>query len=223
VCGVIAARRLGAEQIIIMGRHPDRITLAREFGATDVVTEPRRPARRDLSSGAPEADVDAVEEMVMRRRTRRSMARALAAIALTGATGTSGQAAAQAVPNRQVRTMRIRIDIEGTTMTGTLEQSAAARDFAALLPLTLTLRDYAATEKISDLPRRLSTQGAPPGFDPSVGDIAYYAPWGNLAIFYRDFGYSIGLIKLGAIESGGAALNRPGSLRARIELVGDAR
>jgi threonine dehydrogenase-like Zn-dependent dehydrogenase len=36
---VIAAKRLGAEQIIIMGRHPDRIALAKEFGATDVVTE----------------------------------------------------------------------------------------------------------------------------------------------------------------------------------------
>jgi threonine dehydrogenase-like Zn-dependent dehydrogenase len=39
LCGVIAARRLGAEQIIIMGRHPDRIALAREFGATNVVSE----------------------------------------------------------------------------------------------------------------------------------------------------------------------------------------
>jgi len=39
ICGVIAARRLGAEQIIIMGRHEDRIQLAREFGATDVVSE----------------------------------------------------------------------------------------------------------------------------------------------------------------------------------------
>jgi threonine dehydrogenase-like Zn-dependent dehydrogenase len=39
LCGVIAARRLGAEQIIIMGRHADRIALAREFGATDVVSE----------------------------------------------------------------------------------------------------------------------------------------------------------------------------------------
>jgi threonine dehydrogenase-like Zn-dependent dehydrogenase len=37
ICGVIAANRLGAEQIIIMGRHPDRIALANEFGATDVV------------------------------------------------------------------------------------------------------------------------------------------------------------------------------------------
>jgi threonine dehydrogenase-like Zn-dependent dehydrogenase len=39
LCGVIAARRLSAEQIIILGRHPDRIALAREFGATDVVSE----------------------------------------------------------------------------------------------------------------------------------------------------------------------------------------
>jgi len=39
LCGVIAAKRLGAEQIIVLGRHPDRIALAREFGATDVVSE----------------------------------------------------------------------------------------------------------------------------------------------------------------------------------------
>jgi threonine dehydrogenase-like Zn-dependent dehydrogenase len=39
LCGVIAARRLGAEQIILLGRHPDRIALAKDFGATDVVSE----------------------------------------------------------------------------------------------------------------------------------------------------------------------------------------
>ncbi len=39
LCGVIAARRLGAEQVILLGRHPDRIALAKEFGATDVVSE----------------------------------------------------------------------------------------------------------------------------------------------------------------------------------------
>jgi threonine dehydrogenase-like Zn-dependent dehydrogenase len=36
---VIAAKRLGAERIIILGRHPDRIALAKDFGATDVVSE----------------------------------------------------------------------------------------------------------------------------------------------------------------------------------------
>ncbi len=39
LCGVIAAKRLGAEQIILLGRHADRIALAREFGATDIVSD----------------------------------------------------------------------------------------------------------------------------------------------------------------------------------------
>src|SRR6266851_2244575 len=54
LCGVIAARRLGAEQIIILGRRPDRIALAQEFGATDVVSERGEEAVervRELTNG----------------------------------------------------------------------------------------------------------------------------------------------------------------------------
>jgi hypothetical protein len=71
-----------------------------------------------------------------------------------------------------------------------------------LLPLQLTLKDHARTEKIADLPKKLTTQGAPSDSDPSVGDIAYNAPWGNFAIFYKDFSYSDGLIILGRLDSG---------------------
>src|SRR5438046_3468525 len=39
LCGVIAAKRLGAERIVMLGRHADRVELARKFGATDVVEE----------------------------------------------------------------------------------------------------------------------------------------------------------------------------------------
>jgi threonine dehydrogenase-like Zn-dependent dehydrogenase len=39
LCGVIAAERLGAERIILLGHHSDRVALGREFGATDVVPE----------------------------------------------------------------------------------------------------------------------------------------------------------------------------------------
>jgi threonine dehydrogenase-like Zn-dependent dehydrogenase len=39
LCGVIAARRLGAEQVILLGRHPDRTAIAEAFGATDIVSE----------------------------------------------------------------------------------------------------------------------------------------------------------------------------------------
>jgi hypothetical protein len=99
------------------------------------------------------------------------------------------------------------------------EHRATTRDFLSLLPTTLTLEDYAATEKITYLPRKLSTAGAPAGSDPSVGDIAYYAPWGNLAIFYRDFRYSKGLIRLGRIDSGIEALNMPGPLKVTIERI----
>ena len=54
LCGVIAAKRLGAEQIIIMGRHEQRIALAKQFGATDVVSERGEEAIervRELTSG----------------------------------------------------------------------------------------------------------------------------------------------------------------------------
>jgi threonine dehydrogenase-like Zn-dependent dehydrogenase len=64
LCGVIAARRLGAEQIMILGRHPDRIALAREFGATDVVSEQGDEAVervRELTDGF---GVDSVLESV---------------------------------------------------------------------------------------------------------------------------------------------------------------
>ena len=54
LCGVIAARRLGAQQIILLGRHPARIALAQAFGATDIVSErgDEAVARvRELTSG----------------------------------------------------------------------------------------------------------------------------------------------------------------------------
>ena len=115
--------------------------------------------------------------------------------------------------------MRIRLTLDGKRVEATLLDNATARDFLSRLAITLTLEDYNATEKIG-YPRKLSTASAPAGVDPSVGDIAYYAPWGNLAIFYKDFGYSRGLIGLGRIDSGIEALSVPGSLKVTIERVG---
>lgn len=119
--------------------------------------------------------------------------------------------------------MKIRIIVGGSQLTATLENNAAARDFAALLPLDLTLKDYNGTEKIADLPSRLSTKGTPEGIDPAIGDITYYAPWGNLALFYRDFGYARGLVRLGRIESGVARLAGDKAVRARIERVEESK
>ena len=84
----------------------------------------------------------------------------------------------------------------------TLEDNATTRDFLSMLPVTLTFQDYAGSEKISYLPRSLSTDGAPSTYDPDVGDLILYAPWGNLAIFYRDAGRSSGPVPMGHVESG---------------------
>jgi len=118
----------------------------------------------------------------------------------------------------QINRMKINIRVGSEVMTATLIDSKTTQDFISLLPLTLTLEDHANTEKVSDLPRRLSTEDAPPGSDPSVGDIAYYAPWGNLAMYYNDFGYSNGLVILGKVDGDIEALKVPGSVEATIEL-----
>jgi hypothetical protein len=107
---------------------------------------------------------------------------------------------------RRTDDMNITLSFNDTELTATLVDNETTQDFLSLLPLTLTLSDYRKTERISDLPRQLSTAGAPDGHDPEVGDITYYAPWGNLAIFYEDFDYSPGLVKLGRIDSGIEAL-----------------
>ena len=115
--------------------------------------------------------------------------------------------------------MKIRIASPGTELEVTLEDTAAARDFASLLPLELEIEDHASTEKIAYLPRRLSLEGAPAGITPRAGDVCYYAPWGNIALFYRAFDYSPGLVKLGALDDGPERMARLGHGAALFERV----
>ena len=115
--------------------------------------------------------------------------------------------------------MPLRLTFNGQPVIATLDDTPSSRDFASQLPMTLALQDHASTEKIAYLPRKLTTQGAPAGIAPRVGDIAYYAPWGNLALFYRDFGYSTGLIRLGRFDGSTAVLATREPLTVTIELL----
>lgn len=117
--------------------------------------------------------------------------------------------------------MKLRLHLDGEIVTATLNDSAAARDFAALLPLSLTLENYAVVERISSLPGKLSVADAPAGMTPRMGDITYYAPWGNLAVFVGDNVYARGLVRLGKVDTGLPALQRPGPLKVRIERIKD--
>lgn len=117
--------------------------------------------------------------------------------------------------------MKIRISTATQTAVAELDDNAAARDFLSLLPLKLVLGDYGATEKIADLPGKLSTVGSPAGMKPVTGDLTYYAPWGNLAIFIKDFSHSQGLVKLGRITSGLEHIGRSGPVPVTIERSAD--
>ena len=98
LCGVMAAKRLGAEQIIILGRHEVRTNLAREFGATDVVAERGKEAVsrvRELTGGF---GAHSVLECV---GYEESLGTALRITRPGGAVGRVGMPQADAVPGAQ--------------------------------------------------------------------------------------------------------------------------
>ena len=97
---------------------------------------------------------------------------------------------------------RIKLTVNGNEVFVRLDDNVASREFLEILPLTLTFEDFNNTEKIATLPTELSTEGLPSGYTPAIGDFSYYAPWGNVSVFYKDFRYSNSLYKLGTIESG---------------------
>ncbi|WP_316013617.1 cyclophilin-like fold protein [Roseobacter sp. HKCCA0434] len=111
----------------------------------------------------------------------------------------------------------ITVTVGEATLAAALDDTTAGRDFAALLPLDLTLSDYHGIEKVSDLPRAIDTSDAPASYEPSAGDITFYAPWGNLAIFYKPFQSSRGLVRLGAFDGTVDALLQDSPFEIRIE------
>ncbi|MGW6055420.1 cyclophilin-like fold protein [Streptomyces sp. NPDC055189] len=105
--------------------------------------------------------------------------------------------------------MDIRVALDGHPVEAFLNDSPAAWDLAALLPLTLELKDFHGIERIGYPPRTLTTDGAPEPAAATAGDLAYYAPWGNLALFSADGpAADADLLILGHLEAGAEQLAR---------------
>jgi hypothetical protein len=130
-----------------------------------------------------------------------------------------GQTAQDPAPSQDETSMEISIEFNGESMTATLYDNPSARDFASMLPLDLTIDDYSNNEKIAYLPRKLNEEGSGPFGNEAPGDLAYYAPWGNLAFFYGSYRYSGGLIRLGRIDGDIAPLLVRGKFDLHIELL----
>ena len=115
--------------------------------------------------------------------------------------------------------LNINIIVGGQTITATMEDNGAARDFLSRLPMEVTLEDYNnGTEKIFYPDPELSLDDTPRGCAPVAGDITIYEPWGNVAIFCRDWSESNSLIKIGHIDGDGISLLQgPESVNVRFE------
>ena len=106
-----------------------------------------------------------------------------------------------------VTSLNINIIVGDQTITATLKDNGAARDFFSRLPLEVTLEDYnSGVEKIFYPDPELSLDDTPRGCDPVPGDITIYEPWGNIAIFCQDWSASSSLIKIGHIDGDGISL-----------------
>lgn len=105
--------------------------------------------------------------------------------------------------NESVEGIRVNMTFSGEEIYLTLVDNAASRDLASRLregSMTLSFSDYAGSEKIAYPEPKLNVNGLG-GYDPTVGDLTIYKPWGNLAAFYKDTsGYSSSLVHIGRIE-----------------------
>src|SRR5436190_9738962 len=118
----------------------------------------KRSARNNTGSentaaaAVPEAKRARIEMLAGREMPKRKATVLVPAIALAGLVVTSADV--------ETDSMKIRIRINANEIAATLIDSVTSRDFVSLLPLKLKLEDYGETEKISYLPRKLSTKDA---------------------------------------------------------------
>ena len=150
----------------------------------------------------------------MKPRPRRTAMAAIAGGVLSAASAFSADASAQ-------QGQRIRIRMGSQSVTATLNNSEAARDLAAMLPLTIRMRDHLRREKTGPVPRPLSERtGGNPTYE--KGDLGHWRPGGNFVIFYRHDGLTIpppGIVLLGKVDSSVEIFDIPGTVDVTVEVI----
>ena len=149
---------------------------------------------------------------------------------LTRRTAVGGALAAAAFPfaargqegrdpaSQEPTDVRIRVTFNDLSRTAMLYDNPSARDLASMLPLHLKIEDYGRNEKIVHLPRKLTQDGSGPFGNERPGDLCYFKPWGNLALFYDEYRWD-GLIRLGRFDGGSEPLPVRGEYPVRIERI----
>lgn len=99
--------------------------------------------------------------------------------------------------------MRMTVNANGNAIVFELNDSQAAKDLYAQLPFSIEVQNYSSNEKIFYPPEKLKTGDTPLVKSAKTGTLAYYAPWGDVVMFYGGFGSASGLYELGRAVHGG--------------------
>lgn len=113
--------------------------------------------------------------------------------------------------------MKISVSSNGNTIVYKLNNSTASKELYAQLPLSIEVENFGNNEKIFYPPEKLSTSNTPTA-NAKNGTLAYYAPWADVVLFYKDFGTANGLYELGEVVSG---IEHISSMSGTIEIQKD--
>lgn len=103
---------------------------------------------------------------------------------------------------KEDKDLRISVQGNGHTIVFQLNDSAASRSLYNQLPLSLEVEDYSSDEKIFYPPGKLDTGDTPLTEGGKAGGLAYFSSWGNVIMYYGNFGPYSGLYDLGTAVSG---------------------
>lgn len=125
---------------------------------------------------------------------------ALAALSLISTHKAIGQTQMNTPQTSPRKTMKIRVTSGSTSVVFALNDTQAAQELFTQLPLTVDVENFSTNEKIFYPKTKLDITGATEAYA-KKGSLCYYAPWGNVVMFYAHFGQGTRLYSLGeAIE-----------------------
>lgn len=96
--------------------------------------------------------------------------------------------------------MKVKVTLDSGVYSATLADNPTSQSFWQQLPLEAKLDNYEHNEKIFYFDNKLSTDKAPSAYTAKTGDITYYAPWGNIAMFIDQGQSASGLIYMGKFD-----------------------
>lgn len=102
---------------------------------------------------------------------------------------------------------QILVQFGENAVTYELNDGTAAASLYEQLPLTIEVENFNTNEKIFYPPHQLDTSGSPLA-QSGAGTLAYYAPWGDVVMFYGDYSANSSLYELGQVISGGELVSQ---------------